>query len=313
MDRRSALAAAALAVTLAMTPTGAIAAPVEPTSPDYAVGRRDVVLVDSTRPTAPDPRGTPGRPDRTIPVRLLYPASGAPGGPVTDQPRSAPGVFPLVVFSHGVTATGPAYEQLVAYIAQSGYVVALPTYPLTSGPGARIDDYVNQPADVSFIIDSVLAMARDRHDPLFGHVHRFKIAAAGHSLGAITTVGVTYHEAVRDSRIDAAVALAGAELGFPGGDYLPRPGIPLHLVHGANDATVPVGFSDSMYANATGPATYLRLHTAGHIDLFFPPAGELTIGSTVAFLDAYVKHRPQALRAVPKQVAATGLGTWQQK
>ncbi|WP_436493038.1 alpha/beta hydrolase family protein [Actinokineospora sp. HUAS TT18] len=309
MDRRSALAAAALAVSIVLTPIPATAAP-----PDgYAVGRRDVVLVDSTRPTAPDPRGVPGKPDRTIPVRLLYPAVGAPDGPITDRPRSAPGVFPLVVFSHGLTATGPAYEQLVAVMVRAGYVVALPTFPLTSGPGAGFEDYVNQPADVSFVIDSVLAMARDRHDPLFHHVNPFRIAAAGHSLGAMTTVGVTYHEAVRDHRIDAAIAFAGAELPFPGGDYLPRGRTPLHLVHGALDATVPVGASDSLYANATGPTTYLRLHNAGHIDLFFPPTGELTIGSAVAFLDAYMKHRTRDLRDFPKLVADSGLGTWQQK
>ena len=121
---------------------------------------------------------------------LLYPAAG--DVPATTEPVDdaavADGTFPLVVFSHGWLASGPAYEVRIKEWARAGYIVAAPTFPLSSGAGGMLGDYVNQPADVSFVIDELLALPDD--DPLAGHVDADAVAAAGHSLGAITTIGV---------------------------------------------------------------------------------------------------------------------------
>jgi len=112
------------------------------TTVDHPVGKRSIELVDRSRPTSPDPeRDLPGRPDRTIPVTLLYPADGTPEAnpkPVEDAPI-ADGTFPLVVFSHGWTSSGDsrAYQNRLVVWASAGYVVGAPTFPLTSGPGQR--------------------------------------------------------------------------------------------------------------------------------------------------------------------------------
>ncbi len=289
----------------------------------FAVGRRSVTYVDKTRTTNADPmRDLPEKPDRTLPVMLLYPATGAAtdtGDPTDDAP-AAPGTFPLIVFSHGITATGPFYTSLLQRWARDGYVVAAPTYPLTSfgvrfpGDAVALADYRNQPADVSFVIDSILAQAEDAGDPLHGHVDASRIGAGGHSLGAITTLGLVFNSCCTDKRIKAAEDFAGAELPFGGGSFEPFPTTPLLIVHGAKDGTVPVAAGDKVWAGITGPAWYLRYPDAGHINIVFPgPYFDTTAKVSTDFWDAELKDEPAALEADPPTVQATGLGTLEQK
>src|SRR4051794_18072237 len=130
----------------------------------YAVGKRSYTFVDRSRPTAAN-GSYAGAPTRTLPTLLLYPTAGAPGGPAVDgaPPLRHPGGFPLVVFAHGFGASGPAYQGLLERFAAQGYVVAAPTFPLSNGAapgGPKLGDYVNQPADVSFVIGQVLRLSR---------------------------------------------------------------------------------------------------------------------------------------------------------
>ena len=77
----------------------------------YAVGKRSYTFVDRSRPTAAN-GAYAGAPTRTLPTLLLYPTAGAPRRPAVDgaPPLRHRGGFPLVVFSHGFGASGPAYE-----------------------------------------------------------------------------------------------------------------------------------------------------------------------------------------------------------
>ena len=127
---------------------------------------------------------------------LLYPAKGDPAGPISSgaKPihRRRGHRFPLIVFSHGYLASGPAYATVLARFVSRGYVVAAPTFPLSSGGapgGPKGGDYVNQPADVSFVLSKVLRLTRGHHG-LTRTIDRHEIGVAGHSLGAITTLGV---------------------------------------------------------------------------------------------------------------------------
>lgn len=115
----------------------------------YAVGMRSYTFVDRSRPTSAN-GSFPGAPSRTLPTLLLYPAVGDPNGPaVTDaRPIQSGHGFPLIVFSHGFTASGPAYEFLLERFIREGYVVDAPTFPLSSAGapgGPKLLDYVNQP------------------------------------------------------------------------------------------------------------------------------------------------------------------------
>jgi dienelactone hydrolase len=276
----------------------------------YAVGQRSVELVDQTRPTRPDPtRGLAASANRTLPVVIVYPAEGDPGGPIEIDAPVAEGRFPLVLFSHGWTASGPAYVPRIEHWARRGYVVAAPTFPLSSGPGGQLSDYSNQPDDVSFVIDEVLERAATPGDPFHDHIDPDRVAAAGHSLGAATTVGLTYHSCCVDKRIDAAVEISGIELPFPRGDYSRRPPTPLLLIHGGGDRLLRIGYSEQIFATTTGPAYFARFPAAGHTDIIGDANGELVDDLVLAFFARYLRDDFEAIGDLDDTLAESDRAT----
>jgi fermentation-respiration switch protein FrsA (DUF1100 family) len=279
----------------------------------YAVGTRSLTFVDTSRPTPPN-RTFGGAPSRTLPTLVLYPAQGDPNKPLVQGAAALHGRrFPLIVFSHGFTANGPAYAPLLALIARRGYVVAAPTYPLSSGGapgGPTIVDYVNQPGDVSFVITRMIGL--DRADAgVRREIDPHRIGVAGHSLGAITTLGVATNSAVQDRRIDAAVSFSGIELPFGTGKFFSTPTPPLLLVHGNADGTVPYGSSVTVYGQAPGPKAFLTLLNAPHTP-FFAPWLDPTVRTVLDFLDGYLKHDHEALERLARDGNVPGASTLQQ-
>lgn len=283
------------------------------TDASYAVGRVSMTFVDKSRPTDAN-NSYPGAPDRTLPVLVLYPARGTPGGAVTDNavPNRRHGPYPLFEFSHGFTANGPVYEQaLLAQIASHGYVVAAPTFPLSSGGapgGPRITDYSNQPADVSFVITQMLRASHGR-----GRLHRLidqhEIGVGGHSLGAITTIGLTANSCCLDHRIDAAIPVSGVELPFGTGTWT-YPKLPRLFIHGDEDRTVPVAGSTNAFAHAGAPKFLLTLLNAPHTP-FIGTWKTPIIDTVVAFLDRYLKHDHRAIRRMDSAGNVPGVATLQ--
>ncbi|MBA2624762.1 MAG: alpha/beta hydrolase [Acidimicrobiia bacterium] len=277
----------------------------------YAVGVRTETFVDPTRPTAVN--GTAAaRPDRTLVTTVFYPAEGEAGGAdVVDAP-ALDRRFPLVVFAHGFIATGPAYTFLLRQLAAEGYVVAAPTFPLSNGGaagGPNLGDYVNQPADVSFVIDEMLRLDRQRGGWLRRGLRRTRIGVAGHSLGGVTTLGFL-NGCCRDHRVDALIPMSAIRLPFGDGSYEPARRIPVLLIHGDADGTVPYGGSTTAYADARRPKFLLTLLGAGHVP-FGGPAGEVLVESTVDFLDRYVARSRPALDDLIGDGARPGVSTLQ--
>jgi len=303
---------AAVAAIAALAPAGASAK--QRQDGPYAVGERSYTFVDKSRPT--DPNGSyPGAPSRTLPTLLLYPAKGAPNGPSVPNARPArtQRAFPLIVFSHGFTATGPVYRPLLERYAREGYVVAAPTFPLSSGGapgGSKLGDYVNQPADVSYVIDRVLRLRRN-HRALRQIISRYRIGAAGHSLGAITTFGVATNSCCLDRRIDAAVPFSGILLPFPNGTFFSEPTPPLMLVHGDEDGTVPYVFSVNAYKQAPAPKAFMTLLGAPHTP-FLAPWLDPTVRATTDFLDGFLKGDIKALKRLSKDGNVPGVASLQQ-
>jgi fermentation-respiration switch protein FrsA (DUF1100 family) len=146
---------------------------------------------------------------------------------------------PAVLFSHGLNGTPESFAPLLKSWAAAGFVVIAPAYPKTTRGAADFDvyDVLNQPADASYVLGQVLA------GPLGKRIDADRLAAAGHSAGAITTVGL--FTAGRDARLRAGVILAGSGLGV-GTAFSGTPAA-LLFVHG--DA-------DSLVSYASGKATY---------------------------------------------------------
>ncbi|MDQ3147968.1 MAG: chlorophyllase [Actinomycetota bacterium] len=275
---------------------------------------RNEVFTDASRPTAEN-NGAPALPSRRLPTAIYYPAVGDAGPtestdatPLTDE-----GPYPLVLFSHGFTGTGPAYSVALRDWAAAGYVVAAPTFPLSAGGsagGPKLTDYVSQPADVRFVLDQVLGLSDGGDHPLSGMVDGEHVAAAGHSLGGVTTIGLGFNDCCSDPLIDAYIPIAGLELPFPDGafDYEARTS-PLLLIHGSADTTVGLEFSKTVFAKAKGPKYLVTLVDQGHTPFFNAIVGGVIDNSVIDFLDHYLKDRADGLDRLGEDAVVDGLAT----
>lgn len=134
---------------------------------------------------------------RTVPAKLYLPAR-------------ADGPVPLVVFSHGIGGSREGYTYLGKYWAANGYAslhlqhtgsdrnlwAGNPLELVTRLQGAAQEaEAMNRARDVSFALDRLLAgELSSRIDPL-------RIAAAGHSYGANTTLLAAGARVVREGRV----------------------------------------------------------------------------------------------------------------
>ena len=287
----------------------------------FAVGTRFETFVDRSRPTNAT-ADSEAKPERTFQTLVTYPAAGARDRPPASEAPAAPGgPFPLVVFSHGAGVSSPArYELLFNAWAAAGYVVAAPKYPLssTSLPGANADA-VNQPADVSFLISEMVRLGADRSSPYAGLVDGERVAVAGHSLGAATTLGVGFNECCVDRRIDAGIVMAGGEALFPADKWFGAIRTPILVVHGDDDRIVRIADGQKVFADAPPPKAMLTLFGGDHNRpyggslattenperLGATLTGPTTIVNTtaIAFLDRYLKNQADALSRLQTRLA----------
>jgi dienelactone hydrolase len=204
----------------------------------FAIDKKTIKFVDPSRETAENDWYW-GADDRTLKTDIYYPAKG--GFHIFgDRAVSAEGPFPLIIYSHGYSSSKEEAKSVAEHLASHGYIVAAPSFPLSNmlAPGgATYSDLVNQPGDVSFVIDQMLAKSRLADDEFYGAVDEERIGTMGLSLGGFTTYLVTFHPWMADDRIKAAVSLAGPASLFDTAFYHFSP-TPLLIVHGDIDAFI---------------------------------------------------------------------------
>lgn len=199
----------------------------------YPVGRETMHLVDRSRHTRANGPEYNGSPKRRLNGFYWYPQ--------VENLAVAPGRHPLVVYSHGFASTDQEGADLASYLASQGYIVVAVEYPLTglNAPGGPlVMDVVNQPGDISFIIDRMLAKNADPGDPLFERIDPQRIGLVGTSLGGLTTTLAAFHPRWRDPRIAAAVSLAGPMEIFTPRFFGARK-LPFMMVAADQDAIIP--------------------------------------------------------------------------
>lgn len=264
---------------------------------EYAVGLTTMSFTDTTRPT-PARGSQPARDSRSLVTTIRYPAIGPPNAPASQlEPAKVSGPYPLVVFVHGFNTSAARYDQLLNKLAAAGYVVVAPDFPLTSSalPGPAIEaDVSNQPGDVKFIISRLLTV-NDQPGPLQGLVAADKIAVAGHSDGGNTAAATAYNACCTDTRVKAAVILAGEKNFFPD-TWFTTPGPPFLGIHSDKDEVTPYQNGRSIYTGAGPPKYFVTVQGGNHQDPFMggtqtPPATPLVID----FLDAYLRGDPTAV------------------
>jgi dienelactone hydrolase len=226
--------------------------------------------------------------NRAVPVRLYLPDAAVTGA----------SAVPLIVFSHGLGGSRNGYQYLGRYWASHGYASLHVqhigsdnslwrgnpfglTMRLTSA--AQDSEAIARAKDVSFALNELLAMPS-----MTGRVDATRIAAAGHSYGANTTmllVGAAVPRKtdggnevlnLRDPRIKAAMLLSAPPFygynnpaAILGGIALPT----LHITATGDDILVPgygSGYEDRVSVfNAVGDVRKtLVVFTGGSHSIF---------------------------------------------
>jgi predicted dienelactone hydrolase len=266
--------------------------------PPYKVEQFTLTFVDRSRRT---PRnGTyPGASNRTLPT-------------VVSLPVGAPGPLPLVVFSTGIDGTGTNYAGLYLHWVEAGYAVAAPVFPLSNAHapgGSTISDFASQPGDVRFVLTQLLAASEAHGGRLAGRFDPTRVALAGKSLGALTTLRTAYLVSDHETREKAVISLTGG--GNGSNTFFTGIKVPLLLVHGNADHTVPYQSSVSAFATAEPPKYLVTLFGQDHSGAFdgeANAAARVVIAVTLDFLDAYVRHEPDALARLARDAAVAGVG-----
>ncbi|WP_229403047.1 alpha/beta hydrolase family protein [Micromonospora okii] len=321
---RAPLAAALLAASLAAGCSGdtdRAAAPAEPPTPAPTAAAPTPPAPGSAAPgvpagTAPSEAFAVGvrqlrltRDDRPLPVTVWYPARGSAGGAAErSAPPAATGRFPVVMFSHGLGSRPDEYAALLTRWAAAGFVVAAPTFPHTAkGGDGRMLDVLNQPADVSYALTRLLALDTVDGDPLRGRLAADRVAAAGHSAGAVTTIGL--FTGGRDDRLRAGVVLAGTALGV--GTAFAGAAAPQLFVHGEADEVVAYASGRAAYEKVPWPKAMLSLPKGDHGRALLADDDSLRVVSdtTVEFLRWTLYGDAAAKRRLPTGATRGNLAT----
>jgi predicted dienelactone hydrolase len=232
----------------------------------------------------------------------------------TTPSTVADGTFPLLVFAHGWEGSGASLLGPASRWAGAGYIVALPTFPLSRhGIGSNVDT-INQPGDISFVIDTLLDDGNDDAVHLGGHIDADRIAVGGHSLGS-ATVFAFQNSCCKDPRVKAIVAISGGPQPYSTGEYDEQFSTPMLLMHGAKDPGVTSAISQAVFDRMGMPGTmsFLLFGEGTHTSHFAGEDGALLDEALVRFLDDELGIEPGAFDGLEAEVAASGRGTLRSK
>lgn len=257
----------------------------------------DVTYVDTHR-ASPATSKQPAADSRTLVTTIMMPA---------DTSRKP---APLIVLAHGSDGNPNKFTELIGSWAAAGYVVAAPLFPRSSDVGGNLtSDVVNQPADVSFVIDRLLHDNKDRKSNLYRRIDPRHIGLAGLSLGGFTAYGLVFNTCCRDPRIKATIIMSGVPGPFPGGtyDYTSKP-VPVFLMHGDRDELNLYPLSVSTYPKLAPPKWFVSLHGSGHATPYEnspDPNDDVVLATTLPFWDRYLRGNDEATERLIAAVDAS--------
>jgi dienelactone hydrolase len=269
------------------------------------------VFVDPSRPTRAN-GNAPASEQRTLATRLWYAPTAL------DAPACGRDGCALVVLAHGFGGRTSRFDAIARSLAAVGYIVAAPSFPLTNQdtPGNHLNglnDVVQQPGDISVVIDEILHANEEPDDALYRRVDGERIGAVGHSLGGSTVIAATRSSCCTDARIDAALLVAPAAFvveSFFGAPPNPE-GPPQLVVNGADDPLISPESSLAYAQSAQPPWYFLQIRDVGHVFLIenigdpLPPL-HVTERAARAFFDEYLGGTDGSTAEGLQQLAAEG-------
>jgi predicted dienelactone hydrolase len=130
--------------------------------------------------------------------------------------------------------------------------------------GPLVRDVANQPADISFFIDSLLAMDADQDSFLYQRIDAVSIGVMGISLGGMTTTMAAFHPSKGDERIKAAISLAGPSAMFSDKFYQHKE-LPFLMIAADQDVLVNYVTNAKPILERVGGATLINIKGGSHI------------------------------------------------
>ncbi len=218
----------------------------------YSVGSVDRTFVDQSRPTNEN-RGVPAKAERTLITTLWF-------------PQNATEDSPLIIHSHGFVSARNDLAYAAEHLASYGFVVAAADYPLTNGGaegGPNANDVTNQPADISFLIDSILELSGSEK-PFPNEIDQQRIGIMGYSLGGMTTSIASFDSRLRDPRIKAAASIAGPSAPLTE-VYYKTFDIPFLMIAGTLDALINYDANAAIIPDRVQTAALVRIEGGTHL------------------------------------------------
>jgi pimeloyl-ACP methyl ester carboxylesterase len=224
----------------------------------YDVDYFDIELIDTTRPTQAN-GDFAGSEERRLQTRIWF-------------PENMTATAPLVIYSHGFMSMRTGGSYLAEHLASHGYIVASMDYPLTkmAAPGGPlVSDVVNQPSDISFLIDQLLTWNAEPDNQFFEHVDENRIGVMGLSLGGMTSTLAAFHPARADLRIAAAISIAGPVFVFAPSFYESRD-LPFMMIASPIDAMIDYDSNAATILERVKGAVVVTMDKASHTGFSAP-------------------------------------------
>ena len=248
-----------------------------------------------------------------MPAIVVYPTKAAAGtttlGPFTISATRgstpAPGLYPLIVISHGTGGSNLGHHDSLTALARAGFVAAAVEHPRDnyrddSGFGTDLQ-VIGRPHHIVALIDGVFA------DPIAGPlIDKGRIAMAGHSAGGYTSLVIAgavpnfelakdyraavpfdpYRargDAVKDRRLKPdlqyisdprvrAIVLMAPAIGYAFDKAaLEKVRMPVRIYQAAADEMLPKPWhAERIAQNLPSPPEYVALEGAGHFVFLAP-------------------------------------------
>ncbi|WP_165786989.1 alpha/beta hydrolase family protein [Pseudohalioglobus lutimaris] len=196
--------------------------------------------------------------DRNITIRLWAPAS-------IDKREK----YPLVIYAHGFGGDLEDSRWAAGYLASHGFIVAALRFPKTNGgdtDNLDMNDLLNQPGDISWVIDVATGLQTGLPDRLKDAVDDSRIALAGHSFGGLTTYLAAFDRELMEPRLKAAILLAAGagDIFYP--PFYETRALPMLLIHGDHDRLVEYSSTSAQaYERANAPRVLVQLVGGTHL------------------------------------------------
>jgi dienelactone hydrolase len=275
--------------------------------------------------SAPNPTSTTPAPavaaiDRRL-ATVTEPAADLPGynvrRPADLTATGAP--MPIITWANGgCLRYDAAWSAILDTWAASGFVVV----SLTTPPGAEGDPRsagTTSADDQAKAIDWAVAQQANPTSPYAGHLDLTRIAAAGNSCGAVTSVTL----AAQDDRVTAVFVLSGSSV-LPGSSaeaaaaVMSRIDVPIgYVIGGPEDISTTFARQDYALVPAGTPAYLTHRSSATHQQVSVDPANQAEVAQiSTNWLDFAFYGDPtveMALLEDPCRTCASGTWTTESK